>query len=345
MLDVLIIGGGVMGSTIARYCSRQGFSTMVIDQGNEVLPPLVDAVISPGFTALPNTLSARFSAQGFAVMEELASSLHFTYQKYGSLSPCLQPADIPLAREIHQRCKKKSITDLLMVWSGVLLKLAPTFQPFINTALHSPRSAVIRPSEYLSAMRNDAKKVGCQFLWDHSVTNITKTSDGFIVTTPQEVLSCRHLINASGVSSADIHNLISAPPIQVTTKHRIYLSATFVQTASLKKILLLLPSYLSRETFLSPNPHGKGFLSFIEEEPSHSVLDLILAEFNKILSAMPLIDKDHPLSFPVVKICDGSRDVIVGETSPHFYEAIGFDLYGLSSAPAVAKYIVSLIDQ
>ena len=106
MYDVLIIGGGVTGSAIARELSRYDLKTALFEKGEDVCSGTSKAnsgIAHAGFDAVPGSWKAKMNIRGSQMMEELSRKLDFPYKRNGSLVLCFDEKDRPRQRNVQCR--------------------------------------------------------------------------------------------------------------------------------------------------------------------------------------------------------------------------------------------------
>ena len=86
--DVLIIGGGVIGSAVARELSRYKLSIGVLEKNLDVCYETSgrnSAVVHGGFAYDTGTLKARLCVEGNRMMGELSKELDFPFKRCGKV--------------------------------------------------------------------------------------------------------------------------------------------------------------------------------------------------------------------------------------------------------------------
>ena len=109
MYDVLIIGGGVTGSAIARELSRYDLKTALFEKGEDVCSGTSKAnsgIAHAGFDAVPGSWKAKMNIRGSQMMEELSRKLDFPYKRNGSLVLCFDEKDRPRLEKLLQQGKE-----------------------------------------------------------------------------------------------------------------------------------------------------------------------------------------------------------------------------------------------
>ena len=106
--DVLIIGAGIVGNSIARELSRYRISVSVIDKNLDVTGDQTRAnsgVVHSGFNATPGSLKAKLNVEGSRMMEGVCRELGVEYFQVGTMvaGPRENEEDIIRLKEIGDR--------------------------------------------------------------------------------------------------------------------------------------------------------------------------------------------------------------------------------------------------
>ena len=98
MYDVVIIGAGVSGSSIARELSRYQVNVCVLEKEEDVCCGTSKAnsgIVHAGYDAEPGSLMAKLNVQGNKMMESLSKELDFSFARTGSFVVCTEEENIP----------------------------------------------------------------------------------------------------------------------------------------------------------------------------------------------------------------------------------------------------------
>ena len=104
--DVIIIGGGVIGASCARYLSRYKVKTLVLEKHNDVGDETTNAnsaIVHSGYDPLPNTLKAEFNVLGNKMMPKLCEELDVNFKKNGSLTVAFSKEEDDILVELLNR--------------------------------------------------------------------------------------------------------------------------------------------------------------------------------------------------------------------------------------------------
>ena len=96
MMDVIIIGAGVIGSSIARELSRYQLDICVLEKEPDVCCGTSKAnsgIVHAGHDAKPGTLKARLNVLGNEMMEDTARELDIPFKRNGSVVLCFSKSE------------------------------------------------------------------------------------------------------------------------------------------------------------------------------------------------------------------------------------------------------------
>ena len=86
--DVIIIGGGVIGASIARELSRYKLKIAILEKEEELafgVSKSNSGIIHPGTQNSPGLLKSRLCVQGNALTKKLAKELFIDFKEVGEL--------------------------------------------------------------------------------------------------------------------------------------------------------------------------------------------------------------------------------------------------------------------
>src|SRR5471030_2649825 len=96
MYDVIIIGAGIVGSSIAREISKYNLKVIVVDKDLDLASGTTkanSAIVHAGFDAKPGNVKGKLNAKGNFMFEKLSKELDFPFKKNGSLVLCFNEND------------------------------------------------------------------------------------------------------------------------------------------------------------------------------------------------------------------------------------------------------------
>ena len=98
MYDVVIVGAGVVGCSVAAYLSRYQMKLAVLEKENDVSMGSTranSAIVHAGYDPLPGTLMAKYNVRGSQLYPELCEKLSVPFQQIGSFVLAFSPEEDP----------------------------------------------------------------------------------------------------------------------------------------------------------------------------------------------------------------------------------------------------------
>lgn len=225
MYDVVIIGGGVTGTAVARELSRYEIKICVVEREEDVCCGTSKAnsgIVHAGYDAEIGSLKAKLNVRGNEIMGSLSEELDFPFQRCGSLVICREDDDFSKLQELYERGVKNGVKDLKILNKQEVLELEPNITDDVSAALYAPTAGIVCPFGLNLALAENAYENGVEFRFDTEVKMIQKTEAGYTLETNQGVLYARCVVNAAGVYADQFHNMVSEKKIHITPRRGDY---------------------------------------------------------------------------------------------------------------------------
>jgi len=209
--DVLIIGGGIIGCSIAYFLRTQGIEVMVIEREEiaaeassaafGMLSPLGGLSGPAPFTDLILESWSLFATLIPAL--EAASGVDIQYQQIGCLHVALEADEVEPLRKLLQVGQAR---DIEMQWltGDEARKLAPQLSPQVLLAVYIPEVGSIQAGAMTRAYAGAARRLGARFSEQTQATGITAHGARVmgVRIASGETIYCNHLVIAAGAWSA-----------------------------------------------------------------------------------------------------------------------------------------------
>jgi len=160
--QVLIVGAGITGLTVARELEQRGVEDIVILEKENALGRHASGrnsgVLHAGMYYTPDTLKAKYCVEGNRLMKEFCRKKNLTLHETGKVILATGPSEIEALHELKRRADLCGARAYI-IDNQKLHELEP-YAANSDEALHSPDTAVIRPVEVLQALEAELVESG-----------------------------------------------------------------------------------------------------------------------------------------------------------------------------------------
>jgi len=220
MIDVIVIGGGVIGLSIARELSSIGKEIIVLeknDRAGDATSSRNSGVIHAGIYYPEDYLKTKLCIQGNKLIYEYAKEKNINHKKYGKYIIASNKKELSNLEAILIQGRKNKV-DICKVKKEEVLKNNPGL--VFHAALYSPNSGVIDVPEYVTALEGDIQHFGGLISLRTSFLSAKKKTEKFVIDCKSDhkfSIESKFLINCSGLS-----NVSTLESIDNFPKDRIY---------------------------------------------------------------------------------------------------------------------------
>ena len=204
MTDVIVIGGGVIGLSIARELSLSGKETIVLEKNEragDVTSSRNSGVIHAGIYYPENFLKTKLCVEGNRLIYAYASEKKINHKKYGKLIIASNKKELANLKAILIQGKKNKV-EIVKVEKEKALENNPGL--IFHEALYSPTSGVIDVPEYVTALEGDIQHFGGLISLRTSFISAKQKKGKFVVSClsgDEFSIESKYLINCSGLSN------------------------------------------------------------------------------------------------------------------------------------------------
>ena len=354
MRDIIVIGAGVVGCSIARELSKYNLDVLVVEKNSDVSEGISkgnSGIVHAGYNEKIGTLKAKLNIEGNKIFDDLSRDLQFPFKRNGAFILAFSDEEMKTLESLKENGEKLGVEGLEILTREEALNIEPNLNKEIVGVLNVKTSGIVSPYEMTIALAENAAENGVEFKLNSKVTNIEKISEGYKVTlNNKELVSGKLIINASGLEGAFLNNLVSMSKREINPVKGEYCLFDKVAGAMINKTLFQVPNKLSKGVLVTPTAEGNLLVgpNAVEGktlETSREGIDEILDKNKKSLEELPVARILNTFSGIRPKTKEG--DFIIEEVvdAKNFINVIGIDSPGLTAAPAIGVYVVNMIKE
>ncbi len=196
--DILIVGGGIIGLTLARELLGQGRENVVILEKEPKLGVHASGrnsgVLHAGISYAPDSLKARSCLNGNFLMRAYCKEKGLPILETGKVIVARTEEEQPALEELHRRATANG-AKVEFVDEKQLAEIEPNARTS-GRALFSHYTAIVDPKEVLQGLRTDLEASGrARIVTGCEMTGVAAPR---VVTTTRGEFAYRRLVNAAG---------------------------------------------------------------------------------------------------------------------------------------------------
>lgn len=354
MFDCVVIGAGVVGGLVARELTRYKLSVCIVEKASDVAMGATranSAIVHAGYDAKEGTLKAKLNVLGSEMMENVCSELGVKYKRNGSLVVGFNDEDANTLHSLIERGLTNGVKGLSFLERDELVKLEPNIGDGVTCALRAKTGAIVCPYELCMAAVGNAMDNGAELKLNFEVKSIEKCGDVYNISSQNDTVSAKWVINCAGVYSDDIAALVGDESFSVRPRRGEYMLLDKECGELVGHTVFRCPSKMGKGVLVSPTVDGNLLLGptaeDIDDKDDTSTTPKGLAhlsalageqvkgiQFGKVIT-----------SFTGLRATGSTGDFIINSPKEGFINCAGVESPGLTSAPAIGVYVVNMMKE
>jgi len=210
--DLVIIGGGILGTSISYFLSflNKSKQIAVIEQAHSVAFHTsgrnTGKVHAPYlYNPEKKKIFAKAAFHGYEMWEEYSKLKKLPFKKDGVIEVSLEEKGTKILEKYLKWGKQNGLqdNDIKLIDKNELKKIEPEIK--CESALYVYKDGSVDYSKFTDSLMKDGKENGINFLLDSRVTDIRNTDNGWKITlNKQHEIFANYIINAAGGEAIDI---------------------------------------------------------------------------------------------------------------------------------------------
>jgi glycine/D-amino acid oxidase-like deaminating enzyme len=348
--SAVIVGGGVVGCSIAYHLARRGQRDVAVIEREAVGAGTTSKAAGGIRSQFPTETEVRFSLEAVGVFERFREEfgVDIGYRRIGYLFLVSDPADLAGFRQ-RMTLQRKLGVDVREISPAEAKAIVPALRvDDLIAGVWGPTDGMAGPAEVTAGFARRARELGVRILEGVSVTGID-VSHGAVrgVTTSDGAVSAPLVINAAGPSAARIGRLAGVEvPVQPRRRH-IFFTEPFPEVPGPVPLTTDRASgfYFRKEMeqlLLSP-----GDVEDIGEDFDVPVDRARIDEtVEKALHRIPIVEKARIAGgWAGLRPLTPDDHAIIGWAPglDGFFLAVGFGGHGFQHSPATGRYVAEWV--
>ena len=354
LFDIGIIGAGAVGSLIARELARYELKICIVEKGNDVACGATkanSAIIHGAFDPVPGTLKASLNARGIGLMEKAAKELNVPYIENGSMVTAFSEKEKSGLSELVLRGRENGVPGLEILTGSDARRIEPFLSENVVAAMLCRRAAIISPYELAIAAVGNAMDNGVTFKRNFDVCEIIRGEYFTVKAKNGQQMDCKYLINCAGGGVDEIARLSGDDIFGVIPRAGEYLLLDKSEGQKARHTIFRMPDENGKGILVTPTVDGNLLTgptaSRVETcESTETTAEGLDRVRKSAKTTLPSVDFSKTITaFAGVRASVPGGDFIIRPSNKvkNLIHCAGIDSPGLTSAPAIAEYVVEIL--
>lgn len=355
-MNILIIGGGIIGTFIAYESSFYHTVTLIEKESDlsQVQTTHNSALVHSPVLITPKkgTLKAAFTIEGNQYFHDHAEALGVPVLKNGAYLVALNKEEMAQAKHYYDEAIKRGLKDVKLLSAAAMKIAEPNLSDDVVGGLDMPTALTADTYKLSKKLEKEAVSRNATFVYNEAVSSIKKINHEFIVTTSNgHTYKADKVINAAGVHAETIASLIEKEVPYKTKPHRGEYYVLEGAFNLVSKTLFPMPNKITKGILVIPQPNGTIRLGPTSTYQESLTDDTVTEEgLNEVKEGVLKLLKHVPFD-KVIKEYVGIRatidktDFYIKESTEvdGFIHVAGIDSPGVTASPAIARYVTNML--
>ncbi|QKJ88594.1 NAD(P)/FAD-dependent oxidoreductase [Paramixta manurensis] len=296
-VDVIIIGGGVVGCAAFRRFTLMGARTLLLEKGGDILSGASkanSAILHTGFDAPPDSLELDCMQAGYREYVDIHTKMNLPLLKTGAIVVAWNEEQLAELPAIVHQAHQNGVTDVRQINASEVYQREKNLASGALGGVWVPGESVIDPWSAPLAYMTQAVKHGGQYRFNCEVQAATFVDDGWRLSTSDGEYRAKLVINCAGNYGDLIDGLWRHPEFQIKPRKGQFLVFDKPAAEKIEAIILPVPTPTTKGVLLSKTIFGNLLLGpTAEEQPerdkaevNETVLHQLVEKGQRILPAL-----------------------------------------------------------
>jgi len=352
MYDVVVIGAGVVGASVARELSKYKLKTLVIDKENDVCNVTSmanSAIVHSGYDPKPNTNKAFHNVRGNKLYDEIVKDLDVEFKRIGSLTCAVNEEELAIIKGYLPRAKENGV-EVKLLNKEETREVEPFISDSVIGSLYAPTAGIINPFELTVALMENAMDNGVELKLNEEVVDINKVDNHYIVITNNSRYEARVVVNSAGLYSDKIARMLGVDTFEIKPRKGEYFVLDHFKEPFVSHVIFPTPSAKGKGILVTPTTHGNYLVGpsseWVEDKDDFSTDKLTL---DNVRSKSSTLVSNIPFQYMIRQFsglrATGSTGDFILENHDGFIVLGGIESPGLASAPSLAISVIDLVKE
>ena len=351
--DVIVVGGGIVGSAIARALAGTALSVTLVEARNDVgdgTSKANTALLHTGFDATPGTLESRLVARGYELLGAYAQQTGIPVERTGALLVAWTDEEHDTLPRLKDKAERNGYRGCEIVTADEVYRRVPDLGPGVLGGLTVPGEAIICTWTTNLALATDAVRRGARLQCGARVTGAVAESAYTTLQTTAGDISGRWVVNAAGLGADHLDAAFGHRRFTVTPRRGELLVFDKLSRPMVPCIVLAVPSSRGKGVLVSPTIYGNVMVGPTSENledrtatgTSEEGFEFLVSKGRALMPS--LFDDEITATYAGLRAAIDRDDYLIDVDAAARYVLVGgIRSTGLTSGMAIAEHVLGLL--
>ncbi|WP_058909858.1 NAD(P)/FAD-dependent oxidoreductase [Entomohabitans teleogrylli] len=296
-VDVVVIGGGVVGCAVMRRFTLMGARTLLLEKGGDILSGASkanSAILHTGFDAPVGSLEVRCMQEGYREYLEIHEQMNLPLLKTAAIVVAWNDEQLALLPGIVRQAHENGVSDVRQIDVATLYQREPHLAPGALGGVLVPGEYVIDPWSAPLAYLTQAVMHGARYRFNCEVTGARREGDSWRLTTAQGEVHAKLVINCAGNYGDRVDGLWREAEFEVRPRKGQFLIFDKAAAPLVNAIILPVPTPTTKGVLICKTIFGNLLLGPTAEEQqdreraevSEAVLESLIEKGRQLVPAI-----------------------------------------------------------
>jgi glycerol-3-phosphate dehydrogenase len=353
--EVAIIGAGVVGSAIARELSRYDINIVLLESNSDVgmgTSKASTAIWHTGYDATPGSLESKLLKRSYPLLEKFMPEVGSPFELVGGLLIAWNEEQLQTLPKLLEKAHKNGDMDVHIISKDEVYQREPHLGEGALGGMFVPGEGILCTFTIPLACATQAVVNGVTLKLNFRVEGISSKDDVHMISSADEVIQARWVINAAGLFSDDINTLFGHENFKVTPRRGELIIYDKLARSLVNHVLLPVPTATTKGVLISPTIYGNVLLGPTAEDlldktatnTSMKGLQSLLEKGEKILPE--LLAEEVTATYSGLRAATEHSDYQIALHAEQKYICVGgIRSTGISASLGIAEYVADLLKE
>ncbi|MDE6583107.1 MAG: FAD-dependent oxidoreductase [Clostridia bacterium] len=268
IFDCIVIGAGVVGSSIFNKLTRIGKSCLLLDKASDVATGASKAnsgIVHAGYDPKPNSLKAKMNVRGNQLYPQICERLGVKLNHCGAL---VVGNDMEKVTALHERAKINGVET--EIWDRAQIKeKVPCISDDVTCALYAVNSYVVSPYLFTISLADEGVLNGGEIALEEDIVSVKK-GEYFEIKTQKTTYFSRFIVNSAGAGYNDVAKILGAEEKELIFRRGEYFVFDKAYNIDVPCTVFPLPTKVSKGILVTPTVDGNFLVGPTSDESDTS---------------------------------------------------------------------------